>query len=392
MNYNLTIKGEALRALAESIKREIPLHSLRKKNLPRSEDARTWDALLDALVCAAAHCVLSSEENFEVYTSQRLPPHRYLPEPWQRTKLRKRAIEALQDHGLVSLYHRKSGRNPWIVTPLPAFVDRLSAFEAAFSDFVITLPSETIVLIAKEGQIDYEDTEETRQLRAGIERINAFLMAADIRLLDRPHIDTQMRALRRRFQSPDGSARFDRHGRIYGGFWQNMPKEDRALLRIDGEPIADLDFSSMFPRLAYAEAGLEPPSGDIYDCPPFENDRKGIKTLFNAMMFSHLKNWPTDARVLFSGEPKLSAVKRAIFTRHPGIKAVMKPGIGFKFMYTESRILLDVLLTLESEGVTVLPMHDGIMTADSKAERAIQVMREASKRITGYPLEVARKA
>jgi hypothetical protein len=37
-------------------------------------------------------------------------------------------------------------------------------------------------------------------------------------------------------------------------------------------------------------------------------------------------------------------------------------------------------------------MHDGIMTADSKAERAIQVMREASKRITGYPLEVARKA
>jgi hypothetical protein len=390
MDYNLTIKGEALRALAESIKREIPLQALRR-NVPRAETAETWDALIEALVGAMAYCVLSGAGTFDFYTSDRLPPKRYLPEPWQRTSLRAEALKTFKERGLVSVHRPTRGRVPSTVTPSPAFVERLSAYDVTFSDFVITPPSETIVLRSKQGQIDYEDTDETRQHRANIERINAFLMAADIVLLDRPHIDTQMRALLRRFLSPDGSARFDRHGRIYGGFWQNMPKEDRALLRIDGEPIADLDFSSMFPRLAYAEAGLEPPSGDIYDCPPFENDRKGIKTVFNAMMFAKLKNWPTDARVLFSGEPKLSAVKGAIFARHPGIKAVMKPGIGFKFMYTESRILLDVLLTLESESVTVLPMHDGIMVADSKAERAIQVMREASERITGYPLEVTRK-
>jgi hypothetical protein len=51
-----------------------------------------------------------------------------------------------------------------------------------------------------------------------------------------------------------------------------MRREDRfRLLRIctaahpEGEPIANVDFSQLFPRLAYHLIKQEPPDGDLYD-------------------------------------------------------------------------------------------------------------------------------
>jgi hypothetical protein len=73
------------------------------------------------------------------------------------------------------------------------------------------------------------------------------------------------------------ATRFDQGGRLYGGFWQNLKTERRRNIRINGEPVAVLDYGSMFTRLAYAEVGAVPPEGDLYVIPGLEGYRSGVK-------------------------------------------------------------------------------------------------------------------
>ncbi len=114
------------------------------------------------------------------------------------------------------------------------------------------------------ADVDYDDDTDTRRLRAEVERIDAALETADLSFVGRHPIDTGQRRLRRIFNTHDDKARFDLNGRLNGGWWQNLEREERPGIRINGEPVADFDFNAMFLRLAYARAGLEQPSGGLY--------------------------------------------------------------------------------------------------------------------------------
>ena len=46
--------------------------------------------------------------------------------------------------------------------------------------------------------------------------------------------------------------RWDHGGRLYGGFWQGLQRELRPGIRIEGQPVALLDYSSMYLQLLYA--------------------------------------------------------------------------------------------------------------------------------------------
>lgn len=104
--------------------------------------------------------------------------------------------------------------------------------------------------------VDYKDTAETTALRAEMQAVNDTLASASITRAGEPAVISPF--LTRRFQidHEDAPHTFNQHGRLYGGMWQSMPKTERHLLRVNGEEIADLDFTAMFVQLAYLEAGL----------------------------------------------------------------------------------------------------------------------------------------
>ncbi len=132
--------------------------------------------------------------------------------------------------------------------------------------------------------IDYADTPETLRYREEMTTINAALRGADMRMLpdSGPPVLTSLRELHRSFNLPAGTPvgvqRFDLGGRLFGGWWQSLEKQRRRSIRLDGEPIADLDFAAMFLRLAYLEVGQSPPEGDLYAAVPgLSGWRKGVK-------------------------------------------------------------------------------------------------------------------
>ena len=121
--------------------------------------------------------------------------------------------------------------------------------------------------------LDYKDTRDTKRWRREMRAINAWLAAAPITItedhrriirLDKEGqpIEPYRRTLRRIFNNEDWNA----GGRLYDGFWMTMERTERfRTIRIAGEEIANVDYSSLFPRLAYARAQAEQPDGDLYD-------------------------------------------------------------------------------------------------------------------------------
>ena len=93
--------------------------------------------------------------------------------------------------------------------------------------------------------------------------VNAAILGADIEcrgsavahISERPGaamaslVTQHHRVMRRIF---NGS--YEEGGRLFGGFWQTMPRPDRfKRIRICGEPVALVDYGQLFLRLAYAD-------------------------------------------------------------------------------------------------------------------------------------------
>lgn len=261
--------------------------------------------------------------------------------------------------------------------------------------------------------IDYRDTPDTCRMREEVQAINGHLASLDVRWAGRPvaGVDFADRFLSRRFTLLEGQGqRFDQAGRLFGGFWQNLAKEHRRRLLLQGEPVAVVDFNAMFARIAMAEAGVAPPQGDLYAIPGLEAlTRPQIKAALNTLMFvvpGAAKAWPKD---LF--KPKTQGGKglppfprhldretvRALVAEHlPGLAGGLNVGAsegdvpaGYRLMHTESEIMVRILLACRERGLAALPLHDGLLVARSHSQEVLGLMTAMAEEVTGYALPVA---
>ncbi|MFK0204273.1 hypothetical protein [Agrobacterium sp. NPDC090283] len=239
--------------------------------------------------------------------------------------------------------------------------------------------------------IDYADTSETVSMRTDLETINTVINGSRIRYEGVPLPPS---AMVRKF-TEDRSAStptFAHHGRLYGGLWQSVPKELRYKLSLDGEPLVDLDYTAMFIQLAYAHLGAPMPKGDPYMIPGLEAYRSTVKKLVSSLFFRDgmASRFPRDIDKL---PPPWTMQKfvSAVAVRHKAIASLLGSDIGFRLMYAESEVLVAVLLGLASQGVTALPMHDGLMVAQTHRSAAIAVMKQVSEVKLGRALSVVEK-
>lgn len=300
------------------------------------------------------------------------------------------------------------------IAPTDAFAAKVRAGGISLSDFGRMPKEEPIVLKRKAphkqgavspggppGLVDYPDTPATVAMRETTQSMNAFLDGADITFVDDGHglVDPQDRRMLRRFTllADDDAPRFDRGGRIFGGFWQTMKRDRRDGIRINGEPVVDLDFASMFPRLAYATTGKEPPAGDLYAIDGLGPEhRPALKLAVNTFLFDDFcrHSWPApkddDAPRLPPGWT-VARTKSALVKRHPALKSCFGVGLGYGLMRTESDILVNVLEEMRGRGIVGLGIHDGLLLPRSRAEEGRQIMETIGREITKQTLPVTSK-
>jgi hypothetical protein len=284
----------------------------------------------------------------------------------------------------------------------PKLIELIKEHKVALEDLDEGEGQEIIILSrAKHGQwdeggrIDYPDTERTRRFREELRGINSWLAKAEItfdpKASNRP-VDIHARQLRRQFTL--GRFEFDRGGRLFGGFWETLPKPVRLRgIRIEGEPVVGLDYSQLNPLLSYHVAEADPPAEDAYTLPGLEKHRDGVKKVFNAMLFKHpVTKFPKGARALFPRRVKCEDVTEAILLRHPMLKGVLSyPETGHQLQFLESEIMMAVLRSCQGRNIVALPVFDCVVVKASAEDVVTEIMCREFKAVGGFDVTVKRE-
>lgn len=196
---------------------------------------------------------------------------------------------------------------------------------------------------------------------------------------------------------------WDGGGRLFGGFWQTMPKGDRFNhIRLLGAPIAVIDYGQLFLRIAYSEAGIQPPIGDLYEMSDddvssnnWKRMRDAYKKLVNALFFrgAPLNHWPGSnlieigkMRESFAPGTTARDAIGAIKRRHAPIAHLFEHSHGFRFMRRESDLITIVTLQLLRQEIVALPIHDAVLVPLGSAAKAKQTMQDEARRLLGVEI------
>jgi hypothetical protein len=172
--------------------------------------------------------------------------------------------------------------------------------------------------------------------------------------LDGEQMDALKLDLRRMFNSAD----YGTGGRFYSAF-VNMPGKDRKRLQVDGFPLVSLDYSSLFPRLAFAIAGLECPDGDLYHLEGHE--RGHVKLIWtSALGAANNSGFSSEAnKIVAANGGNGIAILRAIKAKFPGIGNAMGRALSVFLQRAESCAVEVFIDGFTQSYRPLLPVHDG---------------------------------
>ena len=175
--------------------------------------------------------------------------------------------------------------------------------QSATKHFPPQLPEEVIEVRAtsenirgrkvKGKKLRFIPTEHSRAIEAEIKELNSFLVTFELE-------GAGFSGYRRLFHEGDAEGfDFQWGGRIYGVGdynYQNMKKSDRPSLRIDGEPIVEIDINASYLSILHGISGCSlPERDDLYDIGGI--DRTIVKAWVSSTIGHHCfhTRWPKNA-------------------------------------------------------------------------------------------------
>ena len=331
-------------------------------------------------------------------------PTRYDRKDWPQGIVSK-TLDEMVKAGLIIRHRYVPRQKQTTIEPTPSFLEALSRHRVRLADIGRKTGAETIWVMARTGEdgwadnpnpkerTDYEESRDTPTSRKQMEEINAFLNAADVTYRGESQGPIFLRrSFLARHPSQPGQPRQSRgksfmlNGRLFGGFWQNLPSTDRHALQIGGEELVDLDFTAMFIQLAYLRKVLElPVKDDAYRIPGLEDHRDGAKLGLISLLSRRgpMKQLSVELRELLPEGWTAKQFTQAAIAHHPGITDHFGKDIGVELMFAESSLLVHLLQRLNGLGIAALPMHDGVMVPASRKIETLAMMAEASSFMTG---------
>ena len=275
------------------------------------------------------------------------------------------------------------------------------------------------LLLKKSRKIPFKETGQTMKLRRELREINRVNEKADM-TLDGVSLNVSVKAV--------FTESFNYHGRLYSNGtnqFQQFSKKERSRILIDGEPVVELDYSGLHPRLLYAQEGIQ------FDKDPYTivNDnpviRPFLKTLLLAMInneninsaqsacnawlnFEYIKDKKgmSDIKKYQKGMmtekgmekfkkkySKVFAVKKAGITiagplmkkfleAHEPIRKYLCTGnrTGMKLMNKDANIAMDVCKHFAKQNIPILPIHDSFIVQAKYEQELREVMDKMYKK------------
>ena len=174
-------------------------------------------------------------------------------------------------------------------------------------------------------------------------------------------------------------------GRLYHQV-QTLSKIERKGITINGERVAEKDFSAMHIALAYAKAGLNPPAEDPYTINDYPRDAMKLVSLVTlnggGTAGIRLKFLESGLTPLI---PHIADMRAAFLDRHQPIAEIVgTPDIGLELQHLDSKVAERVLMEMMSRGAPALGWHDSFLAQRSREDELVQVMRNEYADIIGF--------
>jgi hypothetical protein len=227
----------------------------------------------------------------------------------------------------------------------------------------------------------YSATTQTTRTEALLRRYNEMLARCTItRASAATDSEEQHRIEPRPIVAIFNDADFRRGGRLYCGPWMNLSKAERAALRIDGEPVVELDYPGCHLRLLLAAAGEDRLARDLsfdpYAIAGFDRGtvKLGIHILLNAAD-AHEAVGALQLRLaelgIATAQQTAADVIDAVQRTLPMLAPVWSTGIGIELMNVDANMCLSVIGRLMDQGIVVLTVHDSFIVP-ARHEAALQ--------------------
>jgi hypothetical protein len=265
------------------------------------------------------------------------------------------------------------------------------------------MPSELVQLTRP--PMPTRDTTEAQRLRDEVASLNAFF--AKHRLEGARHVGW----VRMFHGATTRHQEFNKGGRLYSQptipkmNYQQMPRDKRIVMTIDGEALSEIDISGSYLTIFYAAHGQEVNVAGAYDgILGSENYHRAIiKTWVNASFGNGrlLGQWSADLKEDFAKkyrnegwqiDPKkypVARVRELTLARHSLLASwgEVAPGIPSSYgdlMYHESQVIISTMVRLAKEHlIPSAPVHDSILVPRSKVAVARRVLEEQFKEVVG---------
>jgi hypothetical protein len=241
--------------------------------------------------------------------------------------------------------------------------------------------------------IDFYESSEYRRLRRHIDDYNELLAGADIRLKDCPEVKRLKRLRPVDFSRTDyfrtfKNCSFSMGGRFFGPWWQNMKRELRPLLLINGNETVELDYGAMFVHLAYSLEGeiyWDCFNSDPYELPTMPDLDRNISKL--VLLFSFNNSYETtlikavikalNEEDIYKGDIDLRAVLKAHKGKHSVIEHKILSNCGNDLMTREAEVSAYVIEKMTKAGIVALNVHDSFIVETQHQEFLNQTMLDA---------------
>ena len=206
-----------------------------------------------------------------------------------------------------------------------------------------------------------------------------------------------------------GDINLESGGRFYGGWWEDLPRDYRKYILINGKRTVELDYSSMHPQIVYALAGKKMPK-DAYsdfllpkmfpkgsynfDEDPMADFRNMIKRSLNSMLNSEKETTrPPRKRKKKDYNPSdfgltWKEVKGAILEFHHPIKEYFFSGLGGKLQRLDSHIAEETILHFARKNIPVLPVHDSFIMHHGYENELRDAMGQMFKKVIGESADI----
>ena len=168
-------------------------------------------------------------------------------------------------------------------------------------------------------------------------------------------------------------------GRFYSSI-QNMKSEARKYLRFDGDPVIEIDYSSIHPTMLY-DYEQQVMDGDPYSIDGFA--RSDVKVAFNIMLNRNGGEAQTSAANTIAEEIHCSkedaeSLEQAIFEKHKSLSKYFNSDSGLELQRKDSKLAFYILRHFtQMLKRPIIMIHDSAIVSVRDTESLILTMKEA---------------